>query len=288
MRYQAVIDLSTEFSISSCCRVLGISRVGFYAWKRRPLCNRKKYDVELLENIKSIHKESRKTYGSPRILEDLRSLGLACGKHRVVKIMRENNIFSCLKKRFVRTTNSEHDLKIAENILNQKFEVFTWNTHWCADFTYVYTHEGWLYLAVVLDLYNREIVGWSMDSRMTSSLVKNALVNAIEINRPLPGLICHSDRGSQYASHLYQDTLEEYGFTCSMSRKGNCYDNAVVESFFATLKKELVNTSRFTSRKQAQSEIFRWIEGWYNTKRSHSALGFKSPDQFNKESLIAA
>lgn len=261
---------------------------GYHAWFRRlygPGSSRSNEEKQLLIRIKVAHKESDGTYGSPRIYKELRSEGLRIGRKRIERIMRKHGISARPLKRFKVTTDSKHNLPVAENLLDQKFGAEQANTRWAGDITYIWTGQGWLYLSVILDLWSRRVVGWSMQTQLERTLVLEALDAALRNRRPQPtkGLICHSDRGSQYASSDYQAVLQENGIACSMSRKGNCYDNAPVESFFASLKRELVHRRRFASREEARTAVFTWIEGWYNRRRRHSALGYRSPEEFEKQ-----
>ena len=265
-----------------------VSISGYHTWFRRldgPGSIRNNEEKELLSRIRRAHKESDGTYGSPRIFKDLKAEGLRIGRKRIERIMRKHSISARPLKRFKVTTDSNHQLPVAENLLDQNFEVEAPNTRWSGDITYVWTGQGWLYLAVVLDLWSRRVVGWSMQANLERALVLEALDAALRQRRPQEngGLICHSDRGSQYASSDYQMVLRENGIACSMSRRGNCYDNAPVESFFASLKRELVYRTRFATREEARTAVFAWIEGWYNRKRRHSALGYLSPEQFEKQ-----
>jgi putative transposase len=240
----------------------------------------------LLDRIQSSFEGSKRTYGSPRVLHDLRAEGLTCSRNRVARIMRKYQISAQTAHRYVVTTDSNHSQPVAANHLNQDFGADEPNTRWVSDITYIWTQEGWLYLAAVLDLHNREAIGWSMHDQIDRSLVIGALTSALQKRQPAAGLLCHSDRGSQYASNDYQQALASAGIRCSMSRRGNCYDNAAMESFFASLKKELVHRTRFATRAEARAAIFWWIEVWYNRKRRHSALGYLSPEQFRLQSGI--
>ncbi len=262
-----------------------VSISGYYAFTGRGQSRRSRQEQELLVQIKTFHKESKGTYGSPRIHRDLRAAGVRISRKRVERIMRKHEITARPLRRYQVTTDSRHELPISENLLDQKFVAERRDTRWSGDITYLWTSEGWLYLAVILDLWSRRVIGWSMQSSLDRSLALDALRAAIRIRRPDPfaGLVCHSDRGSQYASGDYQRLLSGHGIRCSMSRKGNCYDNAPVESFFASLKRELIHRSRFASREEARTAIFEWIEGWYNRKRRHSALGYMSPEAFERQ-----
>ena len=237
--------------------------------------------------IKESHKMSRWAYGSPRITYDLKAKGIKCSENRVARLMKIHGIIAKTKKKFKATTNSKHNLPVAENLLNQNFVTEKPNTVWASDITYVQTLEGWLYLAVILDLFSRQVVGWAMSDRLTSDFVIKALYQAIGRRRLVSGCIVHSDRGVQYASADFRDVLKTFGFIQSMSRKGNCYDNAVSESFFHTLKTEHVYEHRYETRAEARQSIFEYIEMFYNRQRRHSALGYRSPISFELESMTA-
>ena len=241
----------------------------------------------IVVEIKAAHDHSRQTYGSPRVQADLKEKGIKCGKKRVARLMKKNGIHAKTKKRFKATTDSGHNLPVAENLIKQNFKVDAPNKVWVADITYIPTEEGWLYLATVIDLFNRGVVGWSMKERMTRELVMEALEQAVCRRRPGAGLIHHSDRGSQYASDDYQRLLAHHGAKSSMSGKGNCYDNACAETFFKTLKTELVYFERYKTRNEAKESIFEYIEVFYNRERKHSTLGYRSPVEFERLSLVA-
>ena len=261
-----------------------VSRSGYYAWRSRPALTNE--DDELLTEIKTIYAESKGRYGSPRVHRTLRDRGIRCGEKRVARLMRAHCIEARRPRRFRATTDSKHTLPVAENVLDRQFEVKVPDARWSADITYIWTRQGWLYLAVVMDLFSRRIVGWSMQETMDRGLVIRALKMALMARRPPVGLLLHSDRGSQYASHDYQQVLKQARCRCSMSRKGNCWDNAPVESFFSTLKVELIHARRYETRQQAQAEIFEFIEVWYNRQRLHSSLGYLSPAAY--EARMAA
>jgi transposase InsO family protein len=269
------------------CTLLKVSRSGYYAWLERPESRRSLENRTLEDKIRVFHAASHGIYGSPKIHRDLIDDGVRCGKNRVARIMREAGIRSRAKKKFKATTNSRHNLPVAPNLLNQDFTVDAPDRTWVGDITYIHTEKGWMYLAVLLDLFNREIVGWATSSRMTRQLAIDALQMALGRRTPAKGLIHHSDRGSQYASGDYQKILSKHGITCSMSRKGNCYDNAVAESFFRLLKTEWVNHHRYLSRSQATHSLFYYIEIFYNRKRRHSALGYATPQEYETFSLAA-
>ena len=283
MRYQYIRDHREEFSIQRMCRILEVTRSGYYAWQPEQVGMRELENRVLVEQIHAEYKISRKTYGSPRIHISLQRKGYSCGRHRVARLMRKEGIRPHLRRRWHPvTTQRESGATPAPNRLNQDFSVSLANQKWVSDFTYVDTAEGWLYLAVVLDLFSRKVVGWAMAERMNTDLVESALDMALQTRQPGSTLLHHSDQGSQYTSATYQDRLAEANIQASMSRVGNCYDNAVVESFFATLKSECV-TSQFASHALAHTTIFEYIEAWYNRKRLHSTLGYLSPVEFEQQ-----
>lgn len=269
------------------CELLCVSRTGYYAWLRRPESQRKSEDEALSKLIKEIHEESNGEYGSPKIHRELRRRGTQCGRKRVARLMKKDGLKAKTVRKFKATTNSDHNLPVAENLLNRDFTPAEPNRSWAADITYVWTKEGWLYLAVVIDLFSRAVVGWSMSERMTRTLVMNAFTLAVMRRNPPPGLIHHSDRGSQYASGDFQRLLERHGAICSMSRKGNCWDNAPAESFFALLKRALVFHNQYETRSQARQSIFEYIERFYNRKRIHSSLGYRTPYEVDQLRLAA-
>lgn len=262
------------------CKVLSVSRAGFYAWRKRPESQRKRDDKRFLVIIKERFNKSRKTYGYRRVHDDFVDLNESCGKNRIARIMNENNIRPKTKRKFKVTTHSKHNKPIHNNYLNRQFNAETPNQRWVSDITYIPTVEGWLYLAVVMDLYSRKIVGWSMSDRMKDSLVINALKMAVFRRKIRSNALFHSDRGSQYASDSFQQLLRDNRITCSMSRKGNCWDNAAMESFFHTLKTECVYHEKYLTRDDAKKSIFDYIEVFYNRQRKHSFLGYQSPEQY--------
>jgi putative transposase len=273
--------LLAEFPVEVCCEVLEVSRSGYYAWLDRPASARDQRREELTEKVKQAHRENRGVYGSPRIFRVLKAEGEAACENTVAKVMREAGVRAKTKRKFVpRTTDSSHGRPVAENLLSRDFAADLPDRKWAADITYVPTGEGWLYLAAVVDLCSRKVVGWSMGDHMRTDLVSNALKMALARRRPGEGLLHHSDRGSQYASDGYRHLLQSHGIDCSMSGKGDCWDNAAMESFFATLKTELVNHEHYETREQARASIFEYIEVFYNRKRLHSSLGYLSPEQF--------
>ncbi len=275
-----------EFELDEMGAVLEVSLSGYRAWARGGRPERKRLtDAQLLMLIRAIHAQFKGAYGSPRMVEELRSRGMAASKARVERLMRENGIRARHKRRYKATTDSRHALPVADNLLNRRFNPAAPNQVWTSDLTYLWTDEGWLYLAVVIDLFNREVIGWSIKPRMTADLVTDALRMAWFRRRPANGVLHHSDRGSQYASHAFQRELAGYGMTCSMSRKGNCWDNAPTESFFNSLKNERVYATRYATRDQAKADVFDYIEPFYNRRRRHSTLGYKSPTQFMNDWL---
>ncbi len=266
--------------VSVLCRVLEVTRSGFYAWQAHDPSEQAIDDQKLGVEIAAIHKASGETYGSPRVHAELRAKGLEVSRKRVARLMRELGIKSRRKRRFKATTDSGHQLPVADNILDRKFEVDAPDVAWVTDITYVWTDEGWLYLAAILDLFSRRVVGHAMSERIDRALALQALRDAVGRRLPDAGLLHHSDRGSQYASNDYQHALRDQGVVCSMSRKGNCWDNAVAESFFATLKTECIYPRRFATRAEAREAIFHFIEVFYNGQRRHSTLGYLSPMEF--------
>jgi putative transposase len=262
------------------CRVLCVSRSGWYTWhtRNRPT-PRELRDAELTAEIKRIHSDSRGTYGSPRVHAQLLREGIAASKDRVARLMRMLGLRGKVRRRFVVTTDSEHDRPVAPNTLNREFRAQTSDSVWCADITYLPTRSGWLYLAAIIDLATRKIVGWSIARHMRTELVEAALLNALGSRAPAARLVHHSDRGSQYASGSYRALLELHGIECSMSRRGNCYDNAVMESFFGTLKQEWAHHQRFEGLEDARAGAHDYIEVFYNRRRLHSALGYRTPEE---------
>jgi putative transposase len=271
---------SGVYPVKKMANALQISRSRYYAWLKNPQCTRKQRDSELLDTIKTIHEKSRQTYGSPRVHDELQETGDWCSRKRVARIMRENGIYARQKKKFKVTTDSEHALPVAPNLLNQEFFVESPNRVWVSDITYIWTMEGWLYLCIILDLCSRRVVGWSMDSRIGADMAKQALVMAVLHRNPSEGLIFHSDRGIQYAAETFRETLDKYNMIQSMSRKGNCWDNACAESFFATLKTEEVFHRTYKTRDEARKSIFEYIAVFYNRFRKHSFLDYLCPEEF--------
>jgi putative transposase len=277
----ALIDAKkASATIATACAALGVSESGYYAWKGRDASRRQRDDMVLLAHIRSEFVSSHETYGSPRMHAELKESGLAMGRHRVARLMSENGMKARQKTRFKKTTDSDHGGPVASNVLDQNFAAEAPDEKWGVDISYVWTMEGWLYLAIVVDLFSRKIVGWSMSDRMKRGLAMDALRRAITLRRPPPGLIHHSDRGSQYCSDDYRRLVAASGFIASMSGRGNCYDNAMVETVFKTIKTELVWRTAFASREEASKAIGLYIEGFYNPRRRHSSLGYKSPAAF--------
>jgi transposase InsO family protein len=287
MKFRFISEHLEAFNVGRMCKLLHVSPSGFYSWRKRPESRRSRENRALEDKIRLLHANSHGIYGAPRIHRDLVDDGVRCGKNRVARIMRKAGIRSRTRKKFKATTQSKHNLPVAPNLLNQEFSVAAPDRVWVGDITYVWTEQGWLYLAVVLDLYNREVVGWSASSRIARQLAIDALQMALGRRDPDQGLVHHSDRGSQYASADYQRILKDQDMICSMSRKGNCYDNAVAESFFGRLKSEWVNHQRYQSRQEAIQSLFYYIEIFYNRKRRHSSLDYATPQEHEQFSLAA-
>ena len=277
-------DHLREFRVRSMCRVFGVHRSGFYAWLRTPMSRRAKENQRLLGLIKHAYLESGCVYGYRKIHDDLRELGEPCGKHRVERLMRLEGLRAQVGygRRRPRVAGGAPS-QIAPNVLEQQFAVAAPNTHWVTDITYLRTYEGWLFLAVVLDLYSRQVVGWSMLPRMQSDLVLQALLDAVWRRKPVAGLVLHSDQGSQFTGHEWQSFLKAHGIVCSMSRRGNCHDNAVAESFFQLLKRERVKRKIYADRSEARSDVFDYIEMFYNPKRRHGNNGGLPPVEFERQ-----
>ena len=275
------------YPIDVLARVLRMSRAGYYAWLRGRGRQREQADAMLLTDIRRVYADNDRRYGSPRLYRELRKT-VSCGKERIERLMRDNGIKAKHAKKFKVTTDSNHNLPVAPNVLAGRFEWERPNQAWVGDMTYIPTDEGWLYLAVLIDLFSRRIVGWAMDKRITRHLPLRALHMAVQRRGPSKGLIHHTDQGSQYASDDYRKALTSYGMICSMSARGRCYDNAVAESFFHTLKVELVHDRRFASREQAMSAIFNFMEVYYNTRRMHSVLDYVSPAEYERAALLRA
>lgn len=271
------------------CKTLRVSRSGFYVWLGRDESDRARGNRELTELIRGVFDDSREIYGSPRVFRTLRRRGMSCGRHRVARLMRVAGLRSKTKRPFrVKTTDSNHSFPIAPDRVDRDFRADAANEVWVSDMTYIPTDEGWLYLAVTMDLFSRKIVGWSMAATMHADIVVNALTMAINQRRPEPGLVHHSDRGSQYASEAFRSALAARGLLASMSRKGNCYDNAAMESFFHSLKTELVSHEQYRNHSHARASLFDYIEAFYNRQRLHSTLDYRSPVDFERASTNVA
>jgi putative transposase len=284
----ALIDVEkAHFPINFMCRQLEVSRSGYYAWRGRGPSARAKQDVELGARVLELHLESERRYGSPRVQEALAAEGVHVSRKRVVRLMHKRGLVARAKKHFVATTDSAHELPVARNVLARRFDQAAPNAAWVADITYLATAEGWLYLAVIIDLYSRRVVGWATRASLERRICLDALQDALNTRRPEPGLIHHSDRGTQYASADYRAMLEKQGIVCSMSRRGNCWDNAAAESFFSTLKTELVGDRVYATHVQAGLAVFEYIEGFYNRKRLHSSIGYCSPADFEDKMRAA-
>ena len=284
MRFAFVHGRREEFPVTRLCQMLDVSRSGYYAWRDRPASPREARRLELTAQVAAAHELSRGTYGSPRVTVELKSAGVNVCENTVAKYMRAAGVRVTPKRRFVpRTTDPDHPHPVAGNVLGRDFAAPAPDRAWAADLTYVWTDQGWLYLSVVIDLFSRRVVGWSMTDHMRADGVADALAMALARRKPDPGLLHHSDRGVQYACGLYRSMLDGHGITPSMSRPGNCYDNAVAESFFGTLKTELVHRTRYRTRAEARASVFEWIECWYNRRRRHSSLGYLSPEAFEAQ-----
>lgn len=280
MKYACIARHLRAYPVRLMCRVLEVSRAGFYAWRRRAPSARARADAQLKVQVRACHARSDGTYGAPRVLRDLRDDGVYVGQKRVARLMREQGLVGRQRRAWVRTTQSDHDYPPAPNLLARRFavtDVAAVNRVWVSDITYVPTQHGWLFLAVVLDLASRRCIGWAMSETLDTQLTLNALRMALRMRTPAPGLLHHSDRGAQYACEAYRAELETSGIVASMSRTGNCWDNAVAESFFATLELELIIKHRWRTRADARLAIFRYIESWYNRQRRHSTLDYLSP-----------
>jgi putative transposase len=287
MKYSFIKSHGSLYGVEKMCRLFKVSRSGYYAWRGRGRSSRELANESLLTCIKESYIKGRRAYGSPRITDDLRESGIRCGRHRVARLMRLAGIRARTRRRYRITTDSKHKLPVAPNLLARDFTSNAPDRIWVSDITYIWTGEGWSYLAAILDLYSRRIVGWSMGSRLDADLVVKALWQAVRRRRPNKGLVFHSDRGVQYASGRMREELKRHGFIQSMSRKGDCWDNAVMESFFHTLKTEHTYFERYQSRAEARIKLFDYIEIFYNRQRKHSTLGYKSPLRFEEKRKAA-
>jgi putative transposase len=282
-KYAVIAAHREDFTVTLMCQALDVSTSGFYAAEQRPPSAHATADAGLLVLVRAAHRKSQRRYGAPRVHRTLRAQGVRVAVKRVARLMREDGLVARPRRRWVRTTDSRHGHPVAPNVLDRQFDVTAIggvDRVWASDITYIPTREGWLFLAIVLDLGSRRVVGWAMQATMEERLVCDALAMALAHRRPAAGLLHHADRGSQYAGRAYQALLAAHGLTSSMSRKGNCWDNAVAESFFATLEHELLAEADFVSREDARRAIFPFIEGWYNRERLHSSLGYVSPVEY--------
>jgi len=284
VRYAWISEHQNEFSVSAMCKVMGLSRSSYYDWLGKPDSPKAKNDQEISKMINDVFKEGRATYGARRIRQKLIQKKMKISRRKVSRLMKESNLEVKTKRKFKATTDSNHNNPIVPNLLDRKFDVLEPNRYWVGDITYIPTEEGWLYLATVIDLYSRKVIGWSMDSRMKAELVNNALLMAIWQRKPKASLIWHTDRGSQYASDSHRSILKQHHISQSMSRKGDCWDNAVAESFFGSIKTELIHHYKFKTREEAKRVIFEYIEVFYNRVRIHSANNYLSPADY--ESLL--
>ncbi len=287
MRFSFIATEKAWYPVALMCRVLHVSRSGYYAWCKRPAAERRRQDQRLTLEVAAIHAESRGRYGSPRVHAELRDRGQRIARKRVARLMRTAGLRARVRRRFRCTTDSKHGMPIKGNLLARRFAMSAPNAGWVSDITYLWTFEGWLYLAIVLDLFSRRVVGWALSERLERGVALDALGMALKGRRPAGGMLHHSDRGSQYASQEYQQLLAAHGILSSMSRSGNCWDNAVAESFFATLKLELVYETQWRTREEARSALFEYLELFYNRQRRHSALGYLSPNQFEQHHVIS-
>ena len=280
MRFRFIEQEKANFSICRMCEVLRVSESGYYTWVSRPASQRQRDDMVYLAHIRAEHARNYRAYGRKRMTDELRDQGIVIGERRVGRLMRDNDIRIVRTHKFKRTTNSNHNHNIASNLLDGDFQATGPNQKWAGDISYLWTAEGWLYLAVIIDLFSRRVIGWAISDRLKRDLPIEALKRAIALRQPPPGVIHHSDRGSQYCSNDYRKLLKDHGFLSSMSGKANCYDNAAVETFFKSLKAELIWREQYETREQAQNALFHYINGFYNPRRRHSYLGSISPVKY--------
>ena len=285
MKYVVIRDLAKEYSVSRLCRLFNASRSGFIAWMTRGPSKRETSNEALVKLIKKCHVMSRGTYGSHRTWNELHKSGIPCSEKRIARLMKDAGICGVVRRKHRQTPLDTNAASYPKNLIARDFSAEAANLKWVTDITYIPTDQGWLYMSVVMDLYSRRIVGWSFHNKLDASIVTRALVMAISQRNARPGLLVHSDKGSQFASDVFQKQLADNKFVQSMSRKGDCWDNAAMESFFGTLKQELVHRVKYQTRRSAIQDIFQWIETWYNRHRRHSYLGYESPDNFEKASL---
>jgi putative transposase len=287
-RYKLIEAEKTSFPVQFMCRMLGVSRSGYYGWRRRPPSARKRADAALTERIREIHERSRQTYGSPRVHAELKALGTRCSRKRVERLMRQAGVRGCMRGRRGGTTHRSKKAAPAEDLLKRDFTATQADRVWVADITYVATAEGFLYMAFILDVHSRRIVGWAMERHLRTQIVVDALKMAVWRRKPAPGLIHHSDQGVQYTSLSFSERLKEIGITPSMGRTGSALDNAMAESFVSTLKAELVSGLKFPTRQAAKTAIFEYLETFYNTRRLHSSLEYRSPSDFEEDRIEGA
>jgi transposase InsO family protein len=280
MKFAFISQERVAFPVTALCRVLAVSPSGYYAGCGRPKSSRARRDEELAERVAAAHAASKRRYGSPRVHAELKAAGERVGRKRVARLMREKKLAARTRRRFRATTDSRHSFPVAPNVLERDFTATAPNEAWVTDITFLWTRQGWLYLAVILDLFSRRVVGWATSENVDRHLALAALDRALALRRPRTGLVHHSDRGSTYASTDYRKALEDRGIECSMSRTGDCWDNAVAESFFASLKRELEEIDDLESRAQATALVDEYIDGFYNVQRRHSAIDYKSPIEF--------
>ncbi len=285
-RYRFIRAEKATYPVTLLCRVLGVARSGYYAWTRRAVSARAQADEELIAQIAAVHARSRRTYGAPRVHAELRASGVRCARKRVARLMREAALVGCHRRRRARTTVADPTQAPAPNLVARDFTASAPNRLWIGDITYVATGEGWLYLAVLVDVYSRRVVGWAMADHLRAELATEALTMALQRRRPRAGLVHHTDRGCQYTAETYRALLAAHGVTVSMSRAGECLDNAMAESFFATLKAEVGDARPWPTRAAARQAIFEWLEVWYNRQRRHSALGYRSPVAWEEQVLL--
>jgi len=283
MKYAFIEAQREEHTLERLCEILEVSTSGYHAWRKRPLSQRECANQRLIEKIRVFHQASRRIYGSPRIHRDLVEVGETCGENRVARLMRVEGIQSKMTPKFIITTDSRHTADPAPDLLQRNFTAANPNQRWVSDTTFIATRQGWLFLAVILDLYSRQVVGWAMSNRNNTQLVQDALIMALWRRREVKGLILHSDQGSTYNAGAYQQLIQAHQLQCSMSRKGECLDNAVAESFFGTLKTELTNHEDYRTHAQAKQSLFEYIEVFYNRQRRHSTLGYLSPAEFERK-----
>jgi transposase InsO family protein len=283
MKFAFIAAEKARFPLTLLCTTLDVSRAGFYAWCGRPIAPRRRAEQHFAVHVAAAHRASRGRYGSPRVYRELRAQGHAVGRHRVARLMRVQGLRARRPPRYRRTTDSGHRGPVAANVLARQFAATRPNAAWVTDITYLWTRQGWLYLAVILDLYSRRVVGWALRAQLTRTLALDALTMALTQRQPQPGLVHHSDRGSQYASGEYQATLAAHGVVSSMSRRANCWDNAVAESFFSTLKLELARDADWQTHTQARAAVTEYLEIFYNRQRRHSTLGYTTPVAFERQ-----